>query len=232
MQLLLFALLMQIGALPDEEQAANLVTIEATVMRISLTDAMPLLPQLHDPDLSEKALLQIDSLVARGKGTVVGVPVLATRSGRLASAMTAEEIRHSTEMDPHSMHQNFSVPRFPPAVPPGGWRIPPTVYWVPVNFETRNVGVALQCEPKISAGSIELAVSLSHTELLGFRRFALGKERAGLAKFHFEPAFRVVETASTILVANGTRTLLGVHLLGTPASTVEIHTLRATLTAR
>jgi hypothetical protein len=81
-------------------QTTGQVEFDLLVVQMPEATAMPLIPELRDKKRASKAAEKAIKLIAEKKATLIGWPVLATKSGQRAVVEQIDEFRYATEYDP------------------------------------------------------------------------------------------------------------------------------------
>jgi hypothetical protein len=85
---------------PMRWQTTNQVEFDLLVVQMPEATAVPLIPELRDKKRSAKASEMVIKLIKENKATLIGWPVLATKSGQRAVVEQIDEFRYATEYDP------------------------------------------------------------------------------------------------------------------------------------
>jgi type II secretory pathway component GspD/PulD (secretin) len=222
-----FALLPLLAAtaFAAEPGALNII-IEVQMVAVPRATALPLIPDLRNPEKIEAAVAKIQELLASGTAQLVAWPVVTTRPGQRAIAENIQEIRYATEFEPASTEiqltdKEGAITKQPNEV--RGIDQPVT----PTSFETRNAGATLEVEPSINPtdGAIELNLVAQHVRLRGMRKIVI--ESGAIKTTLDQPDFSTNKTQTTVTLKNGQRLLLGVFQTDEPADHLELFLLKA-----
>ncbi len=224
---LMFVALVALAGTASTPQETWSVRAEWMAVSVPDADALRLVPAIRHPRTAEKAVAEIEGMIAAGTATLHGRPVGWTKSGVHGVAEQIEELRFPTEQSPlGGIPQNFTNAPLQPAQPRILPPYPDTD--VPVAFETRNVGMILEIEPTVQADGRTIAVNIvtRHTWLKRWQR-VLDKPSAtgGILE---QPQFRTFQTTTSFDADSGSWRLLGVYAGAAPAGHTEISLLRTT----
>ena len=102
------------------------------------------------------------------------------------------------------------------------------VAMTPINFEKEQVGTSLELTAKTSTDGkwISAEIIARHVRLLGLTKFEVGVRPSGERLNVEQPHFSTMKNILTLHVANGQRTLLGVHKMSGDDKTMEIFVLK------
>ena len=204
-------------------------SVRAEWMAVSVPNdvALRLVPVIRHPRTTEKAVAEIEGMIAAGTATLHGRLIAWTRSGARSEAGQVEELRFPTEQSPPGgIPQNFGNAPILPAPP----RVLPTYPGidVPVEFEMRNVGMMLEVEPMVQADGRTIFLNLvtRHVWLKHWHRVL---DKPGAAGGIFEqPQLRTFQTTTSFDAESGRWRLLGVYAGAAPEGHTEISLLRTT----
>jgi hypothetical protein len=229
------------------------IEFDLLVVRIPEAVAVPLIPQLRDRQRSAKATEEILELVSRKKATLVGWPIIATKSGVRAVAEQIEEFRYATEYSGseriRTTEGRSSEANNPdaPAAPANAQnsavsssdprKIIPVlkeVDAVPCAFETRNIGVTLEIEAVVrdDGKTIDISLFPQHVTLLEMRRVEIEDQKSGRKTVVQQPQFLTNKISTVMDVQNGDYTLLGTFTLKKPEGTIELFILHTQVKGR
>jgi Flp pilus assembly secretin CpaC len=220
----LFALL----ALPvfGADSAGVNVVIEVQMVALPRATALPLVPDLRNPEKIEAACAKVQELLAAGTAQLIAWPILTTHSGQRAIAENIQEIRYATEFQPSSVEINLTdkegaITKQPSKVE--GIDHPVT----PTSFETRNAGATLEVEPVINSvdGTIALNLSVQHVRLRGMRKTVV--ETGAIKSVVEQPDFVTNKTQTSVTLKNGQHLFLGLYQTDEPADHLELFLLKA-----
>ena len=103
---------------------------------------------------------------------------------------------------------------------------------MPTAFETRNMGVTLEVEPKVSKTGDIITLNLvpQRVDLFGLDFFDAGTAPNGKKVQLSQPQFLTTKDTTTISVKSGEHLLIGVHPLVKPAHYIEVFIVQAIAT--
>lgn len=202
------------------------VRVEVLMVAMPQEKALALLPDLRDAAKIEGAVAQILAAIDRKEATLVGYPTVMTLDGVRCVVESILEKRYSTLAEMQAAQATAG--QTPPAKesllisdgPPLG------------EAETRNVGVTLEVEPRVSAGGdwVRLVVAPQRIAFLGFDPPESVKLAGGKFAKVEQPQFTDTKTTTTVKLRSGQRYLLSVHKLQQPENVIELHIIQATVT--
>ena len=163
---------------------------------------------LHGPEAPKSGSewrKSAEKLIQEAKAKVTGSVAVTTKPGQRARAHSAKDLPYPTEFDPAKGRAEHA-----PDVPKS---FTGTDVATPTAFEVRPVGVKVEAEPTISAGSptIDLNVDAELTEKVDeavHQQIPLGKKQM-LATIK-QPVFHTIRTTCSVTVANGGSALAGI----------------------
>ncbi|MBC7820679.1 MAG: hypothetical protein IAG10_27660, partial [Planctomycetaceae bacterium] len=119
-----------------EEELWN-IRIEMQVVAVPEELAVPLVAELMDEAKAEPAYAKIQELLAKGVATLLGWPMVTTKSGQRAVVEAIDEIRFATGYSPPTINFRSNVSTTEPVkIEP---RADVTLFeGIPSSFETRN----------------------------------------------------------------------------------------------
>ena len=201
------------------------MTVEAQFVSLPLDLAMPLLPQLRDPQQREASFENVRKLIARGDATLIGWLRLVTADGMRAFSHSVEEVRYTSEFEPPSEPQTFGVYRA--HSPP----LQTNYFGLPVAMETREAGISFTAKPVVQENGhrIEFDLEFHHVSLSSFRKARFEKAFDGTETYLGLPEFRTSESTSTVSVTPGQPILLSFDVASKPKPHVEMVFLKASL---
>ena len=199
------------------------VRTELLVVDLPQEKALALLPDLRDETKIDGAYVQIIELIQHKEATLVGYPVVQTRSGQKGTSETIDEMIYPTQFQPPVFLSSGATPPFAAAAAAGNLMACPT------NFEKRNLGVTLEIEPVVGPGGkwIDLNLQPQHVVFEGFDWFETGKNDKTTASLP-QPRFFTTKVSTSFMVRNGQRVLCEMHKLLKPEGQVELFILQAT----
>ena len=207
-----------------EKTARWNVRVDVQMVVLPQDRALALLPDLQSGDDAkvEAAAAKIQEMIARKEATLHGWPTVTTLSGQRAVAETIEEKRYPTEFNP----PDGAAPAPKPDEPRSDSAMP-------TAFETRNVGVTLEVEPVVLDDGKRIQVNLvpQRVQLLGFDTYDGVVTQGGKSVKIEQPLFFTTKITTSLIVQNGQRMLLDVHMVPKPERTMEFFLLRASATS-
>jgi hypothetical protein len=191
--------------------------------------ALALLPELRSADKIEAAVAQILAAIDRKEAILTGYPIIYILDGERGVTETIEEKRYPTEFEPPQSQRNSEQPSPSAPNPVPTTTIDPAL---PTAFETRNLGVTLEVEPRVLEGgrSIRLSVLPQWVALLKFESYDSVKDKHGRVMRIDQPQFFTTKSNAQLVVQNGQRILLGVHKVPQPENHLQLFILQATAT--
>ena len=225
------------------------IHVEMQVVAMPDAVVVPLIEKMKDPQQIEKVYSTIQEMIAKKTATLVGWPMLITRSGQRAIVENVIAIRYPTE---------FSLPRMEvaapgqapnPAVPPGNAAKPdepgkpapkdaagPLLGRIELNgsdiipsaFESKTAGVTIEVEPTLNTSTmqIDLQILPQHCRFLGFEKTVI--ETTGRKTTIDQPRFEESKVSTNLTVQSGQRVLLGTFRVSEPAGRMELFLFKAT----
>ena len=168
---------------------------------------------------TEKVAAMIAKLEKAPGVVLLAAPSLVTKSGTRATAESTRELIYPTKFDPPKLSSTSDAKPVQPA--PG--QIVAATPTSPTQFEMRQFGVRIECEPTISAdGSIiELTLAPELVTFEGFVNYGSpikavatdkdGKMLEGTLTENqiMQPVFQVVKTTTGVSIPNGHCLILG-----------------------
>ena len=214
------------------EDAANAVwniQIEVQIVELPEELARPLIPELLNEKTIEAANEKVQALLAAKKATLIGWPILTTKSGQRAVIEAIDEIRYVTEYESPAEYSGATVAE--KMAEKAEHKAERTEFLpTPKSFEVRNAGVTLEVEPVLSpdASRIDLNLVPQYVKLAGYKKITVEKDHAKLTVE--QPEFHTTKVSTSLTLRNGQRKLLGVHKVSDPAGQVEFFILKASAT--
>ena len=219
--------------LPQSKRVQTTSEIEMDLLVVRLSDkrAMALIPQLRDRKRAADATKEVLKLVTDGEATLIGWPVLTTKSGQRAVVEQIDEFRYATEFDPAGSakvvetHPTEPGVAAPPVVPVAPHTEPPvqpkdasTITTDTVNeasptaFETRNIGVTFEVEPNIDPNgrTIDINMVPQHVRLRGMRKVTVERPKERTSVVVEQPEFVTHKVTTSISMEDGDYALIGV----------------------
>ncbi len=202
------------------------VVAECQMVTLPQKAALALLPELNEDAKIEAAFAKLQAMIERKEATLVAALIAKATDGERAVVESMEEKRYASA---------YAPPQLPPptaADKPDLLKAWPLVGITPTDFESRNLGVTLEVEPKVLEGGRVLSVNVVpiHARLLRWERFEAGKLPNGEHLAIEQPQFGVAKDNCTLLLRNGQRVLLGVHKVPDAADTLELFLFKVTAT--
>lgn len=163
---------------------------------------------LHGPEAPQSGSewrKAAEKLIQETKAKVAGSVTVTTKPGQRSRAESAKELPYPTEFDPAKGRAEHA-PNVPKSLT--GSDVP-----TPTAFEMRAVGIRVEAEPIISAGSqtIDLNVDAELTEKVDeavHQQIPLGdKQMQATIK---QPVFHTMKATCSVAVANGSSALAGI----------------------
>ncbi len=188
---------------------------------------LTLLPDLLDKHKIEKVIPDLWDAVKNKQITLVGYPMVVTKSGQRAVIETVDEIvNEEPEFPPGFLPRPYYYPGY---YLPGYTPVTPTT---PVSFETRNSGVTYEVEPVIGPDGVHIDLNLApqHVERLGFKLFSRPKQADVVGADGTDvklPLFFTTKVTTSISLASGQHVLIAAHKKEKPEGTIEIFILDA-----
>jgi len=245
-------------------RTAGQVEFDFLVVQMPEALAISLIPELRDKKRSTKAAERVLELVAEKKATLIGWPVLTTKSGQGAMVEQIDEFRYANQYDPPGRSViTKSLPE-ESQNPPQGLLVPtPQVEssvetvagsptgaaaspiptgpskkvletttsiseGIPTGFETRNVGITLEIEAFVDQDEhrIDLNhVRAEHVRFLGMRKVEIETKDSKNKGIVEQPEFLTNRVGTSLQVADGEHTLLGVFKLNDLPGQMELFIL-------
>ncbi|MCE9610893.1 MAG: hypothetical protein K8R23_11925 [Chthoniobacter sp.] len=210
------------------ESSWNVLT-EMLVVRVPQESGLRLRPRLRDAHTVEAGVAELRKLIASGKATLIGAPVLWSTDGQRTVLEEIEEIRYAVDFD----FRGCAVfERLVPAPPPPRAFGPLSPYQeidVPVAFELRNTGLTLELETTVSADGRVLAIAVvpQHVAFEGWQKFISFHPHAD-NWLYVQPLFKTLRTTTALDVAAGTWRMLNISVIPGTEPMMEFFLLRAT----
>lgn len=140
------------------------IHVEAQIFRLPRSLAFEVVFNLPKNTDYTAVLKQVQALVAEKKATLIATPSLSTQSGNRAVVESITEFRYPTEFQAPQIPQTFGGNGGGVVEPPPKKTVTtkttttsvtvetnttasPTTSTTPTAFETRNIGITLECEP-------------------------------------------------------------------------------------
>ena len=214
------------------EDAANAVwniQIEVQIVEMPEDLARPLIPELLNEKTIEAANEKVQALIAGKKATLIGWPILTTKSGQRAVIEAIDEIRYVTDYETPNEGGGATIAE-KMADKAERKADGPEFFPIPKAFEVRNAGVTLEVEPVLSpdASKIDLNLVPQYVKLHGYKKITV--EKGGAKLVVEQPEFHTTKVTTSLTLRNGQRKLLGVHKVTDPAGHVELFILKASAT--
>lgn len=200
------------------------IHVEFTAYVLPRKIVEPLLDDLTDDQKAGAAYEKIRATVNKGTGSHVGTLSICTDHCREAKAQNSIEEKYPTEfhapifLDVQSKREinSLSGPSKSVALPPAG-------------FETRNVGLAFNASPAVSAdgATFQIDAMMSHTRLVGHTEITSGITPKGARLYITQPRFAVYSNSGYFFLARNVPILAGVHYPLEGPDTAELFFLRA-----
>ena len=197
------------------------IHVEAQIFRMPRSLAFEMVFNLPKNTDHTAVLKQVQALVAEKKATLIATPSLSTVSGNRVVVESIREFRYPTEYQAPQIPQSFggnsgSVVEPPPkkttttkttttsvTVETNSFLVTPTT---PTAFETRNIGITLECEPvyekEFDTISIQMAPQI--VELEQMLKYAT--ETGGVIE---QPIFYTEKITTNVAIKNGGTAFLG-----------------------
>lgn len=184
-------------------EVATIVTMDFMFTSVPREHAMKLKKAFQsDP---EKAAKELEQFVSDGKAEILAAPLIHTNSGTQAVSEDTTEESYATEFDPPIIvvGEKVEKPPIKPGLEIGG---------IPANFEIRNIGYTVQAEPKVVAGTDEIAFdySLQHVSLAGKRTISIEKQPGSVKVSIEQPVFQGSKASGQERLKPGVPALLAV----------------------
>jgi hypothetical protein len=231
---------------PTEKLVPVQMTFEFLVVQLREDTARQMIPELRDRQRAAKTVDRISKLIADKKATLIGWPVLTTKSGMRAVVEQVDEVRYPTEFEAPS--QLTTTEQYPPAegtpgapiVPVDPKEAPPeppkpthvtTINsisdGVPTTFDTRNAGVMLEIEATLAPDGKHIDVGLvpQHVRFFGMKKAEVEQKGTGKKTIVEQPQFATNKVTTNIVVQDGDYTLLGVFRVSESPDRLELFIL-------
>ena len=210
----------------DVDRSLWNIQVEVQIVELPEDIARPLIPELLNEKTIEAANEKVQALLAAKKATLIGWPILTTKSGQRAVIEAIDEIRYVAEYEAPSAEAGATVAE--KMAEKAEHKAERTEFLpTPKSFEVRNAGVTLEVEPVLSpdAGKIDLNLVPQYVKLAGYKKITVEKDHAKLTVE--QPEFHTTKVSTSLTLRNGQRKLLGVHKVSDPAGQVELFILKA-----
>jgi hypothetical protein len=186
---------------------------ELAVVTLPKKEAATLLPDLRDDAKIEAAFLKLEQFVQKGTAQMLAKLAAQGASGTMVKAEQVQQIPYETEWER------------PDTV--GGGKVPAVVLR-PLSFEKLDVGVLFSSEATAANDGrvIRLKLEHSHVRLLGWTEFEAARLPDNSKIAVKQPRVAVNSGTCEIVMASGSRTLLGVYAVPEKPDEVEIFLLR------
>lgn len=229
------------------------VTFDLLVVDLPQESAVALVPELRDHRHAAKAVQRLMKMIAEKKATLIGWPIITTKSGERASVEQINEFRYATQYD--APGRATVIETYPdsdgtpgaPVVPvdpkdaPLESRKPAkittmdgTQEGIPTLFETRNLGVTLEIEPVLLPNPtlIEISLAPQHMRFLGMKKIEIEQKGSGKKTVVEQPQFATNKVTTSITVKDGDYTLLGVFKMPESPGQMELFILHSEVERR
>ena len=218
------------GFCEDAGKAVWNIQVEVQIVELPEDLARPLIPELLNEKTIEAANEKVQALIAGKKATLIGWPILTTKSGQRAVIEAIDEIRYVTEYEPANEGGGGATIAEKMADKAEHKTDRSEFFPIPKAFEVRNAGVTLEVEPVLSpdASKIDLNLVPQYVKLAGYKRITVEKDHVKLVVE--QPEFHTTKVTTSLTLRNGQRKLLGVHKVTDPAGHVELFILKASAT--
>ncbi len=198
------------------------IHLEAQIFRLPRSVAFTMV--LNQPKNTDytAVLKQVQALVAEKKATLIATPSMSTQSGNRAVVESHTEFRYATEFQTPQIPQQVGGSGSGALEPPpkkitttkttttsvtvetnAGFPMTPTT---PTSFETRNLGISLECEPVYEKefDTITFQVAPQIVELEQMLKFPT--EKGGVIE---QPIFYEEKITTNVTIKNGGTAFLG-----------------------
>jgi hypothetical protein len=171
--------------------------------------AVPLLPELRDPQRLEAAQKRIIEMIGRKEAHLIDWPELITQSGNRAVTENIVEFRYPIEFEaPHDYRQD--PPPLPTPVEATLHTLRSLGAIVPKSFETKNTGATLEAEPEVAADgkSVKMNLAVQGVTFERMVEYKTGKNIQGDPLTVQQPIFRCHKVQTNITLRDGQRRFL------------------------
>lgn len=229
------------------------VTFDLLVVDLPDASAFTLVPELRDPRRAAKAVQRVMKMIAEKKATLVGWPIITTKSGIRAMAEQLGEFRFAAQYDAPG-HATITEVYPDSAGTPGAPIVPVdpkdsplespkpakitttdgTQGGIPTTFDTRNLGVTLEIEAVLGPDPafIETNLALQHIRFLGMKKIEIEQKGSGKKTIVEQPQFATNKVTTSLTIKDGDYSLLGVFKLPESPGQIELFILHSEVERR
>jgi hypothetical protein len=202
------------------------IRVELLVVQVPQVSGLKMRSRLKDEKTVGLAVDELKEMVLAGSATLVDALISWGKGGERSVSESLEEIRYQTEFNPPGCFV-FSAP-FPPPVPEQDDLMIDSYakIGVPTAFETRNVGVTLECEATVASNgkTIHITFVITHVTYHGMRSSPLFNKTNWQ---YAQPIFHSIKTTTALSVASGVWNLISVNTIRGEKPAVEFSLIRA-----
>ena len=202
--------------------------LDIQMISLPTEDALPLIEALRDEARIKEAVATLQVMLAKKKATLVGWPMVITKSGTRAVSESIDEIRYPTEFSFEGPEVAALKPEEKPAAPDAAApaKKEDTVV-APYAFQTRNVGVTFEVEPVFDPQTkrFEIQLAPQHVSFTGFEKHVV--ETDGRKTIVEQPHFYTNKITTGLSVHDGDYVFLGAFRAAEPAGAMELFILHA-----
>lgn len=193
------------------------IHVEAQIFRLPRSVAFTMV--LNQPKNTDytAVLKQVQALVAEKKATLIATPSLSTVSGNRAVVESITEFRYGTEFQAPQIPQSFGGNASPKATTTttkttttsvtvetkGTFPVTPTT---PTAFETRNLGITLECEPVYDKEFDTISFQIAPQIVALQQMIKYATENGGVIE---QPIFYTQKITTNLTIKNGGTAFLG-----------------------
>ncbi len=213
---LFFAAASVFAGMPDAA-----VRVELQILHVSEAQALDLIPRLSRPETATAAFADLQTLCHAGKANRAALLIATGFTG-------SETFARSTEEGLYSIARYKPDPRLLP-ITTGPDGKPYSVPYPVTDFGKRDTGVKLgfQLQKMCGEHGLVLALTTENTLLEKRERMETGVSAFGTKTYVETPVFLVRETTTTLIMAEGVPSLMGVFKLPESKGVFELHIVTA-----
>jgi hypothetical protein len=197
------------------------VRVEVQMVSVAVADAPGLIATLKDDRTAAEAFARVQEMLAQGRAELLGWPILWLRSSPTPGLESRTGLSESSEEIQYPVH-----PEQPPE-DEAQWGAP-----TPTSIQTRNAGIRVEVGAAVPEDGRTISIDLvsSCVRLLGFDEHRVQRSALGIEGRIQRPSFWSSRTETSLNVAPGRPTLIGVVKVHTPEPRFELFILRARAT--